>query len=199
MVDPFCSEFVSPRCTLLPTLFYSLLNSVLAYDPVGWGVPYGSSMVSDTQEPLMNMALQVLLVCLDYSPNRVITTDNTDTYGHTAANRARDTAGAEDGADGDAEGDADGDTEAAPRPQSELVPVPNLYRGLIAGLHTEADFRILLAGIIRLLNHVHRADNTYLPYSMKQVRLRGYAGVCGLCRFPVHLAAAPAAFPAAVG
>ena len=72
VVDPFCSEAVSPLCPLLPTLFYSLLNCSVTYDPVGWGIPYGSAFASDHQERLMEMALQVLLVLLDYAPNQVL-------------------------------------------------------------------------------------------------------------------------------
>lgn len=285
--DRFCTEFVSPRRPLLPTLFYSLLNSVLAYDPVGWGIPYGSSMVSDTEEPLMNAALQVLLACLDYAPTRDCIADHNDTYGFEATHSAHqgsadgeikpaaptegggevdttaegegtaptedsnappaedtagetsteaskvdeavagtpaDAAGATDAADGSgadaaatsAEADAAGagaagasdngnatdtnanaasdegadaateegkaapapvpDTQRGPAPSVVQVPIPNLYRGLLAGLNSAGDFKILLNGIIKLLNHIHHADNTYLPYSMKQVHGEACAG-----------------------
>jgi hypothetical protein len=50
---------VSVACPLAPTLFYSLLNTALSYDPVGWGVPYASAIVSDTEEPLADISLQV--------------------------------------------------------------------------------------------------------------------------------------------
>ena len=46
--------------------FYSLLNVVLGYDPVGWGVPYGGAMTTDTARPLMEVAVQVLIILLDY-------------------------------------------------------------------------------------------------------------------------------------
>lgn len=46
--------------------FCSLLNVVLGYDPVGWGVPYGGAMTTDTARPLMEMAAQVLIILLDY-------------------------------------------------------------------------------------------------------------------------------------
>ena len=50
-----------PECPFVPTLFYSLLNIVVAYDPVGWGVPYAGSIVSDDREVLVDLSLQVLL------------------------------------------------------------------------------------------------------------------------------------------
>uniref|UniRef100_A0A7E4VQW4 Protein HID1 n=1 Tax=Panagrellus redivivus TaxID=6233 RepID=A0A7E4VQW4_PANRE len=49
---------------ILP-LFTSLLNVTCSYDPVGYGLPYNYLLVSDTREPLVQVALQVLIVCLD--------------------------------------------------------------------------------------------------------------------------------------
>lgn len=46
-------------------LFTSLLNVVCAYDPVGYGVPYNYLLVNDAREPLIEVALHVLIVCLD--------------------------------------------------------------------------------------------------------------------------------------
>jgi hypothetical protein len=57
---------VSVSCPLAPTLFYCLLNTALSYDPVGWGVPYASAIVSDTEEPLADISLQV--PCRSQSP-----------------------------------------------------------------------------------------------------------------------------------
>jgi hypothetical protein len=31
----------SPDCPHASALFYSLMNTVLGFDPVGWGLPYG--------------------------------------------------------------------------------------------------------------------------------------------------------------
>ena len=41
---------ISPDCPYAPTLFYSLLNAVISYDPVGWGVPYAGAFTSDERE-----------------------------------------------------------------------------------------------------------------------------------------------------
>ena len=37
----------------------SLMNTVLAYDPVGWGMPYAETMHTDTAKQLMHSAIQV--------------------------------------------------------------------------------------------------------------------------------------------
>lgn len=47
-------------------MFTSLLNTVCAYDPVGLGVPYNHLLFADTMEPLVDTALQILIVTLDH-------------------------------------------------------------------------------------------------------------------------------------
>ena len=47
-------------------MFTSLLNSVGAYDPVGFGVPYNHLLFTDSLEPLVDVALQILIVTLDH-------------------------------------------------------------------------------------------------------------------------------------
>lgn len=47
-------------------MFTSLLNTVCAYDPVGLGVPYNHLLFSDLVEPLVDTALQILIVTLDH-------------------------------------------------------------------------------------------------------------------------------------
>ncbi|GAB6030879.1 cell wall bioproteinsis protein [Chamberlinius hualienensis] len=51
-------------------LFTSLLNVVCAYDPVGYGLPYNHLLFSDCREPLVEVALQILIVTLDHDINR---------------------------------------------------------------------------------------------------------------------------------
>uniref|UniRef100_A0A1L8DB55 Protein HID1 n=1 Tax=Nyssomyia neivai TaxID=330878 RepID=A0A1L8DB55_9DIPT len=47
-------------------LFTSLLNTVCAYDPVGFGVPYNHLLFADAMEPLVEVCLQMLIVTLDH-------------------------------------------------------------------------------------------------------------------------------------
>jgi len=53
---------------MLPTLFYSLLNTVVSFNPEGWGLPYVSAMEADSREPFIDASLQALLLLLDYRP-----------------------------------------------------------------------------------------------------------------------------------
>lgn len=58
-------------------MFTSLLNTVCAYDPVGYGVPYNHLLFSDSLEPLVDVALQILIVTLDYDTSCGSTMDET--------------------------------------------------------------------------------------------------------------------------
>ncbi|CAG0889599.1 unnamed protein product [Darwinula stevensoni] len=46
-------------------LFTSLLNTVCSYNPAGMGVPYNHLLFTDHREPLVDIALQLLIVTLD--------------------------------------------------------------------------------------------------------------------------------------
>lgn len=57
-------------------LFTSLLNTVCSYDPVGLGLPYNHLLFADTLEPLVEVALQILIVTLDHDTSNVVTEDS---------------------------------------------------------------------------------------------------------------------------
>ncbi|XP_050351316.1 protein HID1 isoform X2 [Nymphalis io] len=57
-------------------LFTSLLNTVCSYDPVGLGLPYNHLLFADTLEPLVEVALQVLIVTLDHDTSNAVNEDS---------------------------------------------------------------------------------------------------------------------------
>ncbi|KAK5983518.1 High temperature-Induced Dauer formation [Trichostrongylus colubriformis] len=59
------ARFTSAENRHVLPLFTSLLNVVCAYNPVGMGLPYNYLLFNDYREPLVEVALQVLIVCLD--------------------------------------------------------------------------------------------------------------------------------------
>nr|CAD7411654.1 unnamed protein product [Timema poppensis] len=63
-----------PNRHALP-LFTSLLNTLCAYDPVGLGVPYNHIIFSDTLEPLVDTAMQILIVTLDHDTSSSLLAD----------------------------------------------------------------------------------------------------------------------------
>ena len=38
----------------------------VGYDPVGWGLPYGNLVSTDTAKELMETSIQLLIILLDY-------------------------------------------------------------------------------------------------------------------------------------
>ncbi|XP_063917758.1 protein HID1 isoform X2 [Zophobas morio] len=59
-------------------MFTSLLNTVCAYDPVGLGVPYNHLLFNDSLEPLVEAALQILIVTLDHDTSSSTPTEGED-------------------------------------------------------------------------------------------------------------------------
>lgn len=44
----FLNELTNGNAPYAPTLFFSLLNAIVVYDPVGWGVPFAGYVTSLT-------------------------------------------------------------------------------------------------------------------------------------------------------
>lgn len=56
-------EAVSPKFPKAPTLFFSLLNTIISFDPVGWGVPWVFLMLGllNNYSPISFMKLFLIL------------------------------------------------------------------------------------------------------------------------------------------
>lgn len=51
-----------------------------AYNPTGFGVPYNHLIFSDTQEPMVEVALQILITTLDYDCSALGESDEVDIF-----------------------------------------------------------------------------------------------------------------------
>lgn len=122
-------------------MFTSLLNTVCAYDPVGLGVPYNHLLFADTLEPLVETALQILIVTLDH--------DAAVVSAHVGTSRSALQLG------GPSEDEREGH---AP---------DNLFINYLSRIHRDDDFQFILRGVTRLLNNP--LLQTYLPNSTKKV------------------------------
>lgn len=104
-------------------LFTSLLNTVCAYDPVGYGIPYNHLLFSDYREPLVEEAAQVLIVTLDHDS----TTSTSPTVDGTTTGTAMDDADVRLGQGGQPLGQAAGGstssrhTQWAPRGEPRAI------------------------------------------------------------------------------
>ena len=64
--NPWLKIACSNDAPFAEALFYSLMNTVFGYDPVGWGLPFSSYISKDTVKELMEASIDVLLVYLNY-------------------------------------------------------------------------------------------------------------------------------------
>ncbi|XP_034941825.1 protein HID1 [Chelonus insularis] len=66
MPNKWIQHFTSAENRHALPMFTSLINTVCAYNPVGLGVPYNHLIFTDSLEPLVDVALQILIVTLDH-------------------------------------------------------------------------------------------------------------------------------------
>ncbi|CEG48448.1 protein hid1 isoform x2 [Plasmopara halstedii] len=128
--DRFLEVATAPDCPFAPTLFYSLLNIVVSYDPVGWGVPYAGSIVSDDRELLVDMSLQVFLVLLDFGQ----TTESNVVA--TLKPQSRNTT------------PVDQPNLSSVTSNPVFDGVPNVYRNLLATLQRPEDFQLIFSVLL---------------------------------------------------
>lgn len=150
--DRFLEVATAPDCPFAPTLFFSLLNIVITYDPVGWGVPYAGSIVTDDRETLVDASLQVLLVLLDFGQ-----TSETSLLASTKPQPSA-TASIRRGSTLTMENTDEGTTNG------------NIYRQLLSSVERQEDFALIFSGLSRLLNNYHQSMSTILPNSIKQIK-----------------------------
>ncbi|DBA00246.1 TPA: hypothetical protein N0F65_007890 [Lagenidium giganteum] len=158
--DRILEVATAPDCPFAPTLFYSLLNIVVSYDPVGWGVPYAGSIVTDDREQLVDVSLQVLLVLLDFGQ-----TTETSLLANTKPQPPA--------AVSTPKPEPVKRTETATLMEKQAQAAANqnnVYRKLLASLQREEDFQLILQGLSKLLNNYHQSMNTLLPNSIKQIK-----------------------------
>eukprot|EP00978_Attheya_sp_CCMP212_P019509 scaffold54819_cov62-Attheya_sp.AAC.3 len=117
-------------------LFYSLLNTILSYDPKGIGVPYSGAFANDTHVKLVELSAQALCVLLDCglpgNPEKVRNADGEPIIDFEEASKGG----------------------------------FNIFRTLLARIDSGNDLTFIFKGFVRLLKNVYESKNTYLPNSM---------------------------------
>ncbi|CAM9796129.1 unnamed protein product, partial [Discosporangium mesarthrocarpum] len=151
--NPASSRFSAEVCKedspFAAELFVSLLSCVAGYDPIGWGVPYGSIFSSDLPVRQLDMAVQLLVVLLDSGeapyPKEV---------------KGKNMEGQEQGQG----------IKVGSRAGVGTLSY-NVFRHLIHRcLKAEKDFSLLFSSMSRLLNNMQRARNSYIPGSALEVK-----------------------------
>ena len=125
-------------------VFYSLVNTVLGYDPIGWGLPYGNVLSQDTAKPLMETSIHLLITLLDYGhPIRLNGTDaatETDNLPYV------------DECDINSTGF-------------------NAFRKYMKGIESPDELNFIYRGFVRLLNNTHESKNVFLPNSVTKIQV----------------------------
>jgi hypothetical protein len=127
-------------------VFCSLMNTVLGYDPVGWGLPYGNLVSTDTAKQLMEVAIQVLIILLD--------------YGYPIKPPA-----------GSAAEPASPGPQSVTYIAADDVEAQgfNIFRKLLSSIDAPDQLNFIFRGFSRLLNNAHKSESSYLPYSVTRI------------------------------
>jgi hypothetical protein len=89
-LNPFSTYFTSKRAKNTKNLFVSLVNTIIAYDCQGYGIPYLSAIdTSGDQETLTTLSLNLLLILIEYKPPSFENLSYLIKGGHTSLNRVR--------------------------------------------------------------------------------------------------------------
>lgn len=123
-------------------LFCSLMSTVFDYDPVGWGVPYGGYFHRGSEEDLVDAALQLLCVVMDFEPR-----DDQDLAPSQMLVTQK--------------------SHASPQKASERH--RNVYRQMLQQISKDEEIDFIFNGLVRLLSTVYQANQTYLPNSFRPV------------------------------
>jgi len=142
--SPWLLRFTGGQVCYTANLFGSLMSIVCTYDPVGWGIPYGSFFSSGTEEALVDVALQVLCVLIDFDSR-------------------------EGKADATATVVAKETTVVAKEMTAEPEDRTNVFRFMLSNITREADIELIYDGIVRLLSTPYQANKMTLPKSFRAV------------------------------
>lgn len=66
--NPFAIIITSLPEPVILAILCSLLNMIIKYDPIGWGLPYNYYLFPDEDEAIFNTATQLLNALIDYDP-----------------------------------------------------------------------------------------------------------------------------------
>lgn len=135
-------------------LFTSLLNTVFSYNPNSY-LPFNHLLFTDTKEPLVEVAVQILIVVLDHDFSQIHTGHCNNNITETVvASSSNYTIGKPH--------------KPSTSSDSSANQQDNLFINYISRIHREEDFEFLLKGFTRLLNNP--LQQSYIPNSNKRIQ-----------------------------
>jgi len=161
-------------------LLCSLINVVMQYDPIGVGLPYNYVLFADTRDALANVALQLLLVLLDYrypfeppavsSPQGATATPTQVSSSQSSSQLAQSpttTASAATAERTPAQQQQQQQQQQSSDPG--VTENKNRFQDYLSKIHRVEDFNVIVVGLHRLLNNPITSSSTYLPGSTKTI------------------------------
>lgn len=119
------------------------MSYLIGYDPIGWGLPYGNLLTTDTAKELSEVAVQTLLILIDYgypisSSAATLSTVNNVPY---------------------------------VMPQDVDSQGFNVFRKIMHDIESPDHLNFIYRGFVRLLNNAHESESAYLPGSVTRISL----------------------------
>lgn len=158
---------------------FSLLNTVLGYDPVGWGVPYSNLVSTDTAKLVMEASVQALVILLDYGhPISPPTGRSSQSQASTSSSSLHPSGSIGTMASSSNDSVASGNQPVPVQQKTTLPSVQpndteakgfNVFRRILSEISAPDQLLFIYKGFVRLLNNVHQADSAYLPYSITRI------------------------------
>ena len=163
--NKFLQYITSEKQILAPTLYYSLISTILSYNPNNQYLPYTHNMskVYENREKLVDLSLQLLLVLLDYRNLDEITVD-------TQVDQSMSTLPLPPPISDELKQRGVSLHSNNMNISSTIPPYDNIYRRLMFGVTT--DNKILVAlyhQLTNLLNNNLYADTTLMNNSQKKI------------------------------
>jgi hypothetical protein len=139
----FVSYIVSVDFIMAQLVFRSLLNVVLSYDTVGWGIPFGGLISSGaTSESFVSSCCQLLLILLDTNEEVL------QLHASTSGSPSIAAPGVED--------------DAAPRSLNKIL-------NDLTDISDPRDFEFMFNSILTLLSNPLIASNTSIPGALNSI------------------------------
>ena len=157
--DPWLLAATNRACPHAMTLFHSLINVSVGYDPVGLGIPYAGNVLEDPREELAVVALHVVLALVDFASPPPPKSMAEGTANHPALEKGSDNDGQKESKDGI---DTSKDVSHSPS-------VENIHRSFVFSLDGAKNFQFLFGGITRLLNNPHECVSAFFGGATKQI------------------------------
>ena len=184
MSNPFLTLLVSEKLPQSEAFFYSLVNSVCSYDPVGWGIPYNHILYSEKPEDLMRLNAELLGIVLTHMTPKlkkiVVEKVQDDAAADEPQKEEKEPEKKDDAEVNGEEKKEEGEEKKKEQPELEeeevldaeievpfKAPEENIFVNLARAISGDDDFAFIYKGLTTHICNQLEASSTLLPFSRK--------------------------------